>query len=83
MGGRYNVYDQNCFTFACEMAAACAVGELARGSDVFNCSRALMYNERWPFDGAGYGLQRVATATDRGPGESGGDEYAGGTGGGS
>ena len=28
-----------------------------------------------------YVTQRVATATDRGPGESGGDEHAGGTGG--
>ena len=55
MGGRYNVYDRNCFTFACEMVATCAVDE-ARGSDVFNCSRALMYGERAAVDdGAGYG----------------------------
>ena len=57
-GGHYNIYDESCYTFACEMLAACAVDASSpRRSGVFNCSRTLMYNGRPPFADAGYGLR--------------------------
>ena len=61
---RYNLYAENCFTFACEMVAACAVDASSpRRDGVFNCSRTLMYDGQPPFADAGYGLKGPVPGT--------------------